>query len=250
MFTKHDQLSLSNISHELCLIQIVFKNQWTPFSITAFWLVLISTIAICANIVVPPGDSIHIYYRNTTTKKCCAPGALSIKLYVVLARCLWLGIQRENNGLSNHKHVARTMTSFILRGPALIVSALGLRYLDQEPRHFYLTVWGQKVWGWFLDQNFVLNLKIHFLQTAGGGFAGKLAFLGDFATFLYVNLHNVSYYQISVRSWQIWYHIEALNRGSPFMCRFGGFSGCHGNGSHKLSKNRGKMGISCNLCVT
>ena len=26
--------------------------------------------------------------------------ALSIKLYVVLARCLWLGIQRENNGIS------------------------------------------------------------------------------------------------------------------------------------------------------
>ena len=97
----------------------------------------------------------------------------------------------------------------------------------------------------------MLNLKIHFLQTAGGGCGGKSAFLGDFGTFLYVNLHNVSHYQISVRSWQIWYHhIEALNRGSSFMCRFGGFSGCHGNGSHELSKNRGKMGIFCNLCVT
>ena len=72
--------------------------------------------------------------------------------------------------------------------------------MDQEPGHFYLTVWGQKVWGWFLDQNFVLNLKIHFLQTAGGGFGVKLEFLGDFGTFLYVNFHNVSHYQISVRS--------------------------------------------------
>ena len=95
----------------------------------------------------------------------------------------------------------------------------------------------------------MLNLKIHFLQTAGGGCGGKLAFLGDFGTFLYVNLHNVSHYQISVRSWQIWYHSEALNRGSSFMCRFGGFSGCHGNGSHELSKVRGKMDIFCNLCV-
>ena len=46
----------------------------------------------------------------------------------------------------------------------------------------------------------MLNLKIHFLQTAGGGCGGKSAFLGDFGTFLYVNLHNVSHYQISVRS--------------------------------------------------
>ena len=81
----------------------------------------------------------------------------------------------------------------------------------------------------------MLNLKIHFLKTAGGGCGGKSAFLGDFGTFLYVNLHNVSHNQISVRSWQIWYHIEALNRGSSFMCRFGGFSGCHGNRSHELS---------------
>ena len=83
---------------------------------------------------------------------------------------------------------------------------------------------------------------------AGGGFGGKSAFLGDFGTFWYVNLHNVSHYQISVRSWQIWYHIEALNRGSSFMCRFGGFSGCHGNGSHKLIKNRGKWAFLV-ICV-
>ena len=110
-----------------------------------------------------------------------------------------------------------------------------LNHLDQEPGHFYLTVWGQKVWGWFLDQNFVLNLKIYFLQTAGGGCGGKSAFLGDSGTFLYVNL-------------QMWYHIEALNRGSSFMCRFGGFSGCHGNGSHELSKNRGKWAFFV-ICV-
>ena len=78
----------------------------------------------------------------------------------------------------------------------------------------------------------------------------EIGIFGWFWHFLYVNLHNVSHYQISVRSWQIWYHIEALNRGSSLMCRFGGFSGCHGNGSHELSKNRGKMGIFCNLCVT
>ena len=29
----------------------------------------------------------------------------------------------------------------------------------------------------------MLNLKIHFLQTAGGGFGVKSAFLGDFGTF-------------------------------------------------------------------
>ena len=37
-------------------------------------------------------------------------GALSIKPYVVLARCLWLGIQRKNNGLSNHKHYVKFYT--------------------------------------------------------------------------------------------------------------------------------------------
>ena len=29
---------------------------------------------------------------------------------------------------------------------------------------------------------------------------GEIAFLGDFGTFLYVNLHNVSFFQTSVRS--------------------------------------------------
>ena len=79
--------------------------------------------------------------------------------------------------------------------------------MDQEPRHFYLTVWGQKVWGLFLDQNFVLNLKIHFLQTAGGGLWVNSVFLGDFGTFLYVNLHNVSFFQTNVRSWQVRYQV-------------------------------------------
>ena len=48
------------------------------------------------------------------------PGAIRIQLYVVLARCLWLGIQRENNGLSNHKHIASTTQSFILRAPGAL----------------------------------------------------------------------------------------------------------------------------------
>ena len=96
----------------------------------------------------------------------------------------------------------------------------------------------------------MLNLKIHFLQTAGGGFGVKSAFLGDFGTFLYVILHNVSLYQISVRPWQIWYQIEAHNRGNSFVCSFGSFSGCHGNRSQELNKNRGKMGIFRNLCDT
>ena len=72
---------------------------------------------------------------------------------------------------------------------------------------------------------------------AGGGFGVKSAFLGDFGTFLYVNLHNGSLYQISVRPWQIWYQIEAHNRGRSFVCSFGSFSGCHGNGSQELNKN-------------
>ena len=96
----------------------------------------------------------------------------------------------------------------------------------------------------------MLNLKIHFLQTAGGGFGVKSTFLGDFATFLYVNLHNVSLYQISARPWQIWYQIAAHNCGSSFVCSFGSFSGCHGNGSQELKKNRGKMDIFRNLCDT
>ena len=38
------------------------------------------------------------------------------KLYVVLARCLWLRIQRENiYGLSINRHIATTTQSFILR---------------------------------------------------------------------------------------------------------------------------------------
>ena len=37
----------------------------------------------------------------------------------------------------------------------------------------------------------MLNLKIHFSQMAGGGLWVKSAFLCDFGTFLYVNLHNV-----------------------------------------------------------
>ena len=38
------------------------------------------------------------------------------KLYVVLARCLWLRIQKENiHGFSINRHIATTTQSFILR---------------------------------------------------------------------------------------------------------------------------------------
>ena len=43
------------------------------------------------------------------------------------------------------------------------------------------------------------------------------------------------------RSWQMRYQIEALHCGSLFMCSFGTFNGCHGNGSQELIKNREKM---------
>ena len=39
----------------------------------------------------------------------------------------------------------------------------------------------------------MLDLNIHFLQTAGGGLWVKLAFACDFGTFLYVYLHNESF---------------------------------------------------------
>ena len=65
--------------------------------------------------------------------------------------------------------------------------------------------------------------------------------MGDLGTFLYVNLHNVSFFQNSVRSWQMRYHIEALHCGSSFMCSSGTFDGCHGNDSQELIKNREKM---------
>ena len=49
-----------------------------------------------------------------------AAGALSIKLYVVLARFLWLGIQRENNGLQTTRTSQAEHKSFILRGPGAL----------------------------------------------------------------------------------------------------------------------------------
>ena len=60
-FAEHDQLSLSDISLELFLIQIVFESQLTAFSYTVYWLFLVLTIAIRANIVVSPGYDIHSY---------------------------------------------------------------------------------------------------------------------------------------------------------------------------------------------
>ena len=60
----------------IILIQIAFKNQWTPFSNTVYWLVLVLTIAIRANIVVPPDDNIHSYYRTMVTRNYCSPGLI------------------------------------------------------------------------------------------------------------------------------------------------------------------------------
>ena len=58
-------------------IQIVFKNQWTPFSNAVYGLVLVLTTAIWAYTVVPPGDNIHSYYRTTVvTNNCCALGLI------------------------------------------------------------------------------------------------------------------------------------------------------------------------------
>ena len=54
-FSKHGQWSLSDISVELFLVL---------------------TIAIMANIEVPPGDNIHSYHQTLVTEKCSAPGLI------------------------------------------------------------------------------------------------------------------------------------------------------------------------------
>ena len=59
---------------QIILIHIVRTNQWTPFSNTVYWWVLVLTITIRANIVEPQGDNIHSYYWTTVTKDCRAPG--------------------------------------------------------------------------------------------------------------------------------------------------------------------------------
>ena len=55
-----------------------------------------------------------------------------------------------------------------------------------------------------------------------------------------VSIHNMasneSFYQISVRSWQMCYQIKAPNRGGSFVFSLGIFSSCHGNGSQELVK--------------
>ena len=50
----------------------------------------------------------------------------SINLSVVLVRCVWLRIQRENNELSNNKHISSTTQSFIL-GPLVHRNTLSIR---------------------------------------------------------------------------------------------------------------------------
>ena len=79
-----------------------------------------------------------------------------------------------------------------------------------------------------------LKLKMTYTKLNYLVFSLLICILGDFGTFLNVNVHNDSCYQISVRSWQIWYHIKALNRESSYMCILGIFSGGHGNESQKL----------------
>ena len=55
-------------------------------------------------------------------------GALGIKRYVMLAKCLWSRIHRENNRLSYHKHIASTTQSVILR--ALVVCCASRDYRE------------------------------------------------------------------------------------------------------------------------
>ena len=68
------------------------------------------------------------------------------------------------------------------------------------------------------------------------------------AIYLSVDLYYVSFFQISVRAWHMWYQIQALNFGSSLMCSVGSFCDCCGNGSQELIKNRGKM-VSFLICV-
>ena len=59
---------------------------------------------------------------------------------------------------------------------------------------------------------------------------------------------NESFYQISVRSWQMWYQIKTLNGCSSFVCILGISSCRHGNRSQKLIKNRERFVIFV-ICV-
>ena len=117
-------------------------------------------------------------------------------------------------------------------------------------RQFYLIVWGQRGWEWFLDQNFVLNLKIHILQTADGGLWVKSAFWGDFGPFSYVNLHNVSFfsdqcqimtYVVSNWSSQPWEFIHV---------QFWWFQWLPWQQEQRINQKQRKMDIFCNLCDT
>ena len=49
-------------------------------------------------------------------------------------------------------------------------------------------------------RQYMLNLRILFLQRAGGESWVKLAFLCDFGIFLYVNLQKVLFFRSCVRS--------------------------------------------------
>ena len=77
MSTKHGQLGLSNISLEVSLI--LYKLYLKTIN-TVHQLFLVLTIAVRANIVVPPGDNIHTHYRTMVTKNCCAPALIDCAL--------------------------------------------------------------------------------------------------------------------------------------------------------------------------
>ena len=59
--------------------------------------------------------TVTLVFSNISDVCMCvvSTGALSIKLNVVLARCLCLGIQGENNGLSNHTHIESTRALYL-----------------------------------------------------------------------------------------------------------------------------------------
>ena len=51
-------------------------------------MVLVLTVVIRANIVVPPDDNIHSYYRTTVSKNCCAPGFIDLRTKIFGQRCI------------------------------------------------------------------------------------------------------------------------------------------------------------------
>ena len=103
------------------------------------------------------------------------PGALSIKLYVVLARYLWSGRQRVNNGPSNHKHIASSTKNVLLRGPVLVrghlkgCSTVAFSCRTQSPKNerqdkIFNHCLTQETFG-KLDQKNILDASLAFSNT-------------------------------------------------------------------------------------